>query len=232
MVCRNYLYFMVKCSRVNTCFYCGNMHFLILYLLLKLGVRKQMKDPVYATCSDEQLIGLLLQGDKNCSGVLYSRYYSKVFAKCFSFSKNEDDAFDMTQEILLKAISHVGSFEGNAKFSTWLYSISTNYCITYSNKKSRKYREDITAAHQILEEKMEEQDFEERLRMEALEMKLDHYLGLLPEEERKMLVLKYRMNYSVKALQKEFDLSASAVKMRLHRARMRMSQIISLQEAA
>jgi len=191
-----------------------------------------MKKSMYAACSDEQLIGLLLGGDTNCSGVLYSRYYPKVFARCFSFSKNEDDAFDMTQEILLKAISHVGSFNGNSKFSTWLYSISTNHCITYSTRKNRKYYEDISAAHQILEDRLEDQDFEERLKMESLELKLDHYLGLLSEEERQLLVLKYRMNYSIKALQKKFDLTASAVKMRLHRARMKISQIISLQEAA
>jgi DNA-directed RNA polymerase specialized sigma24 family protein len=47
-----------------------------------------------------------------------------------------------------------------------------------------------------------------------------------------MLILKYRKNYSVKELQKEFDLSSSAVKMRLLRARMKMCQIISLEEAA
>jgi len=187
---------------------------------------------MYSEFSDEQLISQLLNGDNNCFGVLYCRYYPKVYAKCYSFSRNGDDAFDMTQEILLKAISNLGSFEGHSKFSTWLYSISTNYCITYSSKRSRKYHEDISVARQILEDWMDVQDFEERLKREALESKLGDYLKLLPEEERQLLVLKYHMNYSVKDLQKEFDLSASAVKMRLLRARMKMSQIISLQDAA
>ncbi len=191
-----------------------------------------MKDLMYAGLSDEQLIGELLNGDSNCFGIIYSRYYQKVYSKCYSFSKNGDDAFDMTQEVLLKAICNVGSFEGNSKFSTWLYSITTNYCISQSSKKSRKYYEDIMAANHILADRMDEEDFEERLRWEALESNLDKYLKLLSEEERQLLVLKYRQNYSVKELQKEFDLSASAVKMRLLRARMKMSQIISLQEAA
>ncbi len=192
----------------------------------------QMKNLMYSGFSDEQLISQFLTGDNNCFGVLYSRYYPKVYAKCYSFSRNRDDAFDMTQEILLKAICNLGSFGGNSKFSTWLYSIATNYCITQSGKKSRRYHEDIRAAYQILEERMDEEDYEERLKWEALESNLDEYLKLLPEEERQLLVLKYRMNYSVKDLQKEFDLSASAVKMRLLRARMKMSQIISLEEAA
>ena len=153
-----------------------------------------MKNLRYAGLSDEQLISEFLKGDNNCYGILYSRYYTKVYSKCYSFTLNSDDAFDMTQEILMKAICNVGSFGGNSKFSTWLYSIATNYCITQTGKKSRRYHEDIKAAHQIL-------------------------------------VMKYRQNYSVKDLQKEFALSASAVKMRLLRARTKMGQIMSLQDA-
>lgn len=71
-----------------------------------------MKNLMYTGLTDEQLIGEFLKGDNNCSGILYRRYYSMVYSKCFSFSRNHDDAFDMTQQILLKAISNVGTFEG------------------------------------------------------------------------------------------------------------------------
>jgi RNA polymerase sigma-70 factor (ECF subfamily) len=191
-----------------------------------------MKDLEYPVCSDEQLISQLLNGDHSSFGILYSRYYAKVYSKCYSFARNYDDAFDMTQEVLLKAIGNVDSFAGHSKFSTWLYSITTNYCLSQASKKSRKYHEDIRIAHHILEEGMTEEDYEERVKREALEENIDQYLQLLSEEERQMLVLKYLRNYSVKDLQKEFDLSASAVKMRLLRARMKMNQIFSLQEAA
>ena len=187
---------------------------------------------MYSGLSDEQLIGLYLQGDQDCYGVLYCRYYAKVYSRCYSFAKNKDDAFDMTQEILLKVLSHLESFGGHSKFSTWLYSISTNYCITYVTRKRRRNHEDILAAQYIQENGMGEEDYNERARWEALLSCLDDFLGMLPEEERQLLVLKYRRNYSVKDLQKEFDLSASAIKMRLLRARTKMSQIISLEEAA
>lgn len=191
-----------------------------------------MKSLIYKGISDEQLVSGFLKGDMNCFGVLYGRYYSKVYSRCYSFSRNGDDAFDMTQEILLKAIGNVSSFGGKSKFSTWLFSIATNYCISESSKRSRKYHEDIKAAYEILEERMDEEDYEERVKWETLESSLDEYLELLSGEERRLLVLKYRMNYSVKELQKEFELSASAVKMRLLRARMKMNQIIALEEAA
>jgi RNA polymerase sigma-70 factor (ECF subfamily) len=191
-----------------------------------------MKHLIYSGFNDEQLINELLKGDKNCFGVLYSRYYSKVYSRCITFTGNNDDAFDMTQDVLLKAICNVGSFGGHSKFSTWLYAIANNYCITQSGKKSRNYLEHIDAAHQIQDEQMEEAEYQERIKREALESNLDEYLNLLTDEERKMLILKYRKNYSVKELQKEFDLSSSAVKMRLLRARMKMGQLINLEEAA
>ncbi len=191
-----------------------------------------MKNLVYSEFSDEQLISQFLKGDNHSVGILYGRYYQKVYAKCYSFSGNGDDAFDMAQEVLLKTICSIESFGGNSKFSTWLYSITKNYCITQSGRKSRRYQEDIKLAHQILEDKMDEEDLEKRLRWEELELNLDKYLKLLSEEERQLLDLKYRKNYSVKELQQEFDLSASAVKMRLLRARLKMSQIIAVQEAA
>jgi len=191
-----------------------------------------MKNLSYQGLSDEQIIDQYLKGDNDCYGILYSRYYSKVYSKCYSFSRNGDDAFDMTQEILLKAICNVSSFGGNSQFSTWLYSIATNYCISQTQKKRKQYHEDIMAAHQILAEKMDEEDCIERVKWEALESSLDDYLMMLSEEERQILVLKYRQNYSVKDLQNEFDLSASAVKMRLLRARTKMSQVMRLQDAA
>ena len=182
--------------------------------------------------SDEQLIREYLKGDNDCYGILYCRYYTKVYSKCYSFSRNRDDAFDMTQEILLKAFCNIGSFGGNSKFSTWLYSIATNYCISQTRKRNNHYHEDIIAAHQILAERMDEEDYKERVKWEALESNLDEFLMMLSEEERQILVLKYRQNYSVEDLQNEFDLSASAIKMRLLRARTKMSQLLRLQDAA
>ena len=70
-----------------------------------------MKNLMYSEFSDEQLIGRFLKGDNHSVGILYGRYYPKVYAKCYSFSRNGDDAFDMAQEVLLKTICNIESFE-------------------------------------------------------------------------------------------------------------------------
>ena len=191
-----------------------------------------MKPSLDAGCSDEQLISQLLEGDQECLGALYKRYYAKVYARCYSFARNGDDAFDMTQDVLLKAFGNLASFSGHSRFSTWLFAVTTNYCITQSARKSKRYHEDLGKARHLLAETVDAEDLQKRVEWEALERNLDVYLGLLSDEERRMLILKYRMNYSVRDLQKEFNLTASAVKMRLSRARMKMGRIICLQQVA
>ena len=86
---------------------------------------------------DEKLISQYKQGDVNSLGILYSRYYNKVYNKCFSFAKNCDDAYDLTQEVMLKAFNKINTFKGESKFSTWLYALAHNFCIESYRKKQK-----------------------------------------------------------------------------------------------
>ena len=89
--------------------------------------------------TDEQLALQLQNGNNTAIGELYLRYYMLVFNKCLSFTKNTDDASDLTQEIMIRVMERISSFKGKAKFSTWLYAVSFNYCtdIKRKNKDSR-----------------------------------------------------------------------------------------------
>ena len=100
------------------------------------------------------------------------------------------------------------------------------------SKKKMLYYEDINSAHNLIAEESGTEELELREKKEKLELELQHYLKLLPHNDRKMLELKYFHKYSVKDLQKEFNLSASAVKMRLLRARQRIEQILEVRNAA
>ncbi|TXB52741.1 RNA polymerase sigma factor, partial [Phaeodactylibacter luteus] len=64
-----------------------------------------------------------------CFSVLYERYMGRIYAKCISILKNEAHAQDATQEIFTKIFLNLARFKEQAKFSTWVYSITYNYCI-------------------------------------------------------------------------------------------------------
>lgn len=191
-----------------------------------------MKPAEKINLSDEQLVREYLKGDNNSLGILYNRYYSKVYHKCLSFSRNPDYAFDLAQDVLMKAFSKMESFKGSSKFSTWLFAITSNHCISQTAKS--KYECSLNAGSDcnIIADDIDEEELEARNNREEMELKIDRYLLLLAENDRKMLDLKYRLDYSIKDLQREFKLSASAVKMRLLRARNKIGQIITEDRAA
>ena len=175
---------------------------------------------------DEQLVKNHLQGGNTSLGILYNRYYTKVYHKCLAFTRNHDDAFDLAQDVLMKAFSNIESFKGSSKFSTWLFSITQNHCITQAGKLKKECCIYASAACKLTAEHFDEDDLEARSNREEIESKLDEFLNQLPDYDRRMLELKYRKNYSVKDLQNEFHLSSSAVKMRLLRARKKMLHLI------
>jgi RNA polymerase sigma factor (sigma-70 family) len=180
-----------------------------------------MKNAADPLSSDEELVNLCRAGDSESLGALYEKYYKKVYHKCLSYTKNPDVAFDLSQDILLKAFGKIDTFRGNSSFSTWLFAITCNHCIAYLRKEKSIYLEDIDLCFNIKEE---EQDIEDRVLYEYKEQILASQLEEISEMERKMLVLKYQYNYSIIDLQKEFNLNASAVKMRLQRAKHKMEQ--------
>ena len=191
-----------------------------------------MKPAEKINLSDEQIVREYLKGDNNSLGILYNRYYSKVYHKCLSFSRNPDYAFDLAQDVLMKAFSKMESFKGSSKFSTWLFAITSNHCISQTAKSKYECSLNGGSDYNIIADDIDEEELEARNNREEMELKIDRYLLLLAENDRKLLDLKYRLDYSIKDLQREFKLSASAVKMRLLRARNKIGQIITEDRAA
>ena len=87
--------------------------------------------------TDEELISAALNGDKNNLEELILRHQGWIFNICLRMAGNPDDAADLTQEILIKVITALGSFEQKSSFRTWLYCIVKNNVINWEIKKSK-----------------------------------------------------------------------------------------------
>jgi len=110
----------------------------------------------------------------------------------------------------------MGSFRGEACFSTWLYTITRNHCIEYHRKAKNKRFVDLELANHLSESEATGQ--EDSPHEELLEHMQDQ-LTRLSGEEKQILLLRYEQNLSIKELEQYLQLSPSAVKMRLMRAR-------------
>ena len=178
----------------------------------------------YQHKSDEEVVHLLMDsGNKELFEVLYSRYFKKVKDKCFSFLKDSKLSEEFANDILTKAYEKIPGFKGNSSFSSWLYSITYNYCIDYLRVKKKLHYPNWNSSNEIPEIIDEsETDLEEVSYENLLTI-----LGLIHPEEKVLLLMKYQDNLPIKQIAKTLRISEDAVKMRLKRARTRVIYMYS-----
>ncbi len=154
--------------------------------------------------------------DANAFNQLYRRYSTKVYAKCISMLKDEALAADATQEIFTKVFLKLGSFGEKSKFSTWLYSVTYNFCIDFIRRKKRD-KQLFTDEAEDLPDLIDDDEDEEILAMEV--GRLREVLELIPPGDKVILLMKYQDDLSIKEIAEALNKNESAVKMQLKRAK-------------
>ena len=84
--------------------------------------------------TDREAIALAQAGNQRGFTELYERHKVKVYAICRRMVKSHEEAEDLRQETFAKAFAKLGSFRGDAAFSTWLYRIAVNMVLMYLRK--------------------------------------------------------------------------------------------------
>ena len=167
--------------------------------------------------SDEEIVIKILETNEHQPfGLLYDRYSQKVYHKCLSFAKNSDDAQDMLHDIFLKTFTSLSRFSGNSSFSTWLYSITYNYCVDYSRKKNKTRTKNIDEMPEVSESD-DERNEKEILGLKA--ERLSNVLNTIGPKEKAILLMKYQDGAQTQDIGTMLELSESAVKMRVKRAK-------------
>lgn len=181
------------------------------------------------TSSDEALVNAIRKDDRQALGELYNRYYKKVFNKCFSFTKKQEEAFDLAQEALMKAFANIHSFKGESSFSTWLYTITHRHCLA-AVKKNGRFQFHPLEENSIGEDEKNDHTPASEENSDKVEQELIMYslINALPEKERNLLHMKYLQGESIESLQNQLNLSGSAVKMRLKRTREKLNMLYAL----
>ena len=169
---------------------------------------------------DEEVIRqYLTSSPSDCFETLYNRYVSKVYKQCFSLTRDSEKAQDFTHDIFIKMFARLDRFQERSTFSTWLYSISYNYCmdqLRVSNRMSTPAMDDELGDRVSYVEDSE--SAEQRLQL------LSRAMNSLPPQEATLLRLKYQDGLDIKQIAQQLNLNDSAVKMRLKRSRDKVRQ--------
>lgn len=176
-----------------------------------------MEKPCHKKMKDIEVIHSYLKSQASlCFRLLHSRYAPKIYSKCISLLKEEALAQDATQEIFMKIFLNLARFGEKAKFSTWVYSITYNYCIDYLRKKKKQksiFSDELENAPDIVDEVKDEA----LLSMEVHQLK--RVLDYIPTGDRAVLLMKYQDELSIKEIATILDKSESAIKMKIKRAK-------------
>lgn len=172
--------------------------------------------------SDESAVEqYLLTQNVNYFNLLYDRYTDKVYAKCISMLKDSEKAEDATQEIFVKILLSLSKFSGKSKFSTWLFSITYNFCIDIIR---RGKKEIITSLEDNTKYDIED-DISDSEILETNVFRLKEVLGQMNIEDKSILMMKYQDDLSIKEICDVMHKTESAVKMKILRAKERFLKI-------
>jgi len=130
--------------------------------------------------------------------------------------KDESKASDAVQEIFTKVFLKLSSFSQKSKFSTWLYSITYNFCIDFIRRQKRDLQLFSKEADN-LPDVPEEESEEELLAMEVGRLK--RVLEEIPPGDKIILLMKYQDDLSIKEIAETLNKNESAIKMQIKRAK-------------
>ena len=176
--------------------------------------------------SDIEIIEQVLKGNTNAYTYIVNKYKNYVFTIAYRFTKNREDAEDVSQEIFIKIYKHLGSYKGEAKFSTWIYTIITTSCISYLRKKKIP-----TVVKEVYQFENIVNNVNSSMPILAIERKekqeqLQLALNLLEEEDKVILTLFYQFDSSINDLAAVLKIEPNNAKVKLHRARLKLKQKI------
>ena len=172
--------------------------------------------------NDNEIISKVLSGDYQAYAGLVNRYQNYVFTLTLRIVKNREDAEEIAQDVFIKAYKYLADFRGASKFTTWLYTIVNNTCISFLRKKKLDI---YSLDNEKIFEAADNQDSGMRSNMIEQKSKLamvNDAIGLLNPADGQIITLFYKAEQSLEETAEILGIEVNAAKVRLHRARTRL----------
>ncbi len=174
------------------------------------------------TTTDKELIDQTLKGDTRSFGILVERYQNFVFTIVYRMVKVREEAEEVSQDSFIKAFESLSSYRGEAKFSSWLYSIAYRKALD-ALRKNKKYK-----ASEIIDD-ITEGEIDNALHfLEEKERKktIQDCILKLSEDEAAIITLYYFEDQSVREIAGITKLSEDNIKVKLYRSRKKLFSML------
>lgn len=176
---------------------------------------------------EAMIVQRIIGGETEAFELLVLEYQKNVYNVALRITGNPEDAADMAQEAFIKAFNSIASFKGDSRFSVWLYRIVSNVSVDFLRSRARRPETSLSVENEE-GETVELEIADDTLSPERLvETKLTcqsvrRGLDALPEDYRKILVLREIQGLSYDEIAEVLDLEIGTVKSRIFRARKKL----------
>ena len=174
------------------------------------------------TVNEAQAIALARNGDHGAFAWLISTYKHMVHTACYRILRHREEAEEATQDSFVKAYQNLGSYKGGSKFSTWLFSIAYRTAIS----QLRKRRDGISTLDDLSAGQEPSEGASAAVETSDRTAALNKALARLPAEDAAIVSFFYLEEMSVEEIVTVTGLGASNVKVKLHRSRKRLLEIL------
>jgi len=171
------------------------------------------------------LVEAARDGSRTAFDELVRRTYVDTYTLAVRLTGHEEDARDVVQEAYLRAWKGLKRFRGDAQFSTWMYRITANTSYTHMQKRRRQRTTNLEDIEEPTERRLEANPDAMAESVAGL-AELAEAVQRLPETLRQIVILKDVYGLPHEAIAEELGISVAAAKVRLHRGRKKLRDLL------
>ena len=169
--------------------------------------------------SEKELILKAQVGDQTAFEQLIYNYDKAVLSIAMRYVRNNDDAKDIYQEVFIRVYKSLKKFEFRSEFSTWIFRITTNVCLTYKSRKKDQIMislqekiDDEGSDYKVVGLASEEKSPEEKTYAKDLRLLIDNAVESLSYKQKITFVLKHYEGYKIREIAEMLNCKEGTVK--------------------
>jgi RNA polymerase sigma-70 factor (ECF subfamily) len=175
---------------------------------------------------DRVLIRRILAGEQNLFAELVDRYQSMVFTVAMRYCGNREDAEELAQSAFVKAYQQLAAYRGDAKFTTWLYTIVSSLCLSFLRKRrldTHSLDDDrVFSMADRLDGGLSANQLESKSKVKMVQQAI----ARLGTADAQVLTLFYQGEQTLDEIGQIMGIDPNTAKVKLHRARGRLKTLL------
>ena len=179
--------------------------------------------------SDQQLISNYLDGNDRAFETLLNRHREKIFTSIYLFTKDQEMAEDIFQDVFIKIIDTLrkGKYNHEGKFLQWAMRIAYNMCVDNFRRAKRRTKVSATETFDIFDVlECKDENMEKRMIKSQMHQKVRDLVDQLPEEQREVVILRHYADMSFKEIAQLTRVSINTALGRMRYALINMRKMV------